>query len=80
MVRSMAAYRIPQDASAAVPRITKPTVLRRCRHELDVGLAETNAVARAIDVSGRDERSLLGSAPRRRESPVEEESTQRIVD
>ena len=27
MVGSMAAYRIPQDAIAAVPKITKPTVL-----------------------------------------------------
>jgi hypothetical protein len=63
MARSIAAYRTPQDAIAAVPKITKPTVLRRCRHELGVGLAEANAVARAIDVSGGGERSLLGSAP-----------------
>ena len=61
MVGSMAAYRIPQDAIAAVPKINKPTVLRRCRHEVDVGFAEINAVAREIDVSGGDERSLLGT-------------------
>ena len=65
MVGSMAAYRIPQDAIAAVPKINKPTVLRRCRHEVDVGFAEINAVAREIDVSGGDERSLLGTPLRR---------------
>ena len=66
MVGSMAAYRIPQDAIAAVPKINKPTVLRRCRHEVDVGFAEINAVAREIDVSGGDERSLLGATTAQR--------------
>jgi hypothetical protein len=49
VVRLMSAYGIPEDAIAAVLGITKPTLEKRCRHDLDVGLAEANsAVARSM--------------------------------
>jgi hypothetical protein len=44
LVKSMTAYGIPQNAICAVLKITRPTLERRCRQELDTGLAEANAV------------------------------------
>jgi hypothetical protein len=40
----MTAYGISQDAICAVLNVTRPTLERRCRHELDTGLAKANAM------------------------------------
>jgi hypothetical protein len=44
MVKAMASYGISQDAICAMLNVTRPTLERRCRHELDTGLAEANAM------------------------------------
>jgi hypothetical protein len=42
-VKWMAAYGIPQEAICALLKVTKPTLEKRCRLELDTGAAEANA-------------------------------------
>jgi len=46
-VKTMTAFGIPQGAICAVLKVTRPTPEKRCRHELDVGLAEANAAVAA---------------------------------
>ena len=43
LVKAMIAYGIPQDAICAVLKVTRPTLEKRCRVELDTGLAAANA-------------------------------------
>lgn len=46
-VRSMTSYGIPQHEICAVLKVTKPTLERRCRQELDTGAAVANAAVAA---------------------------------
>jgi hypothetical protein len=43
MVRTLTGYGIPQDAICAILKVTRPTLEKRCRHELDIGAADANA-------------------------------------
>ena len=42
-VKTMTGYGIPQHEIAATLRVTKPTLEKRCRAELDTGAADANA-------------------------------------
>ena len=42
-VKTMTGYGIPQDAICAIFKVTRPTLEKRCRVELDTGAADANA-------------------------------------
>jgi hypothetical protein len=42
LVKAMTAYGISQDAICAVLKVSRPTLEKRCRVELDTGAAEAN--------------------------------------
>ena len=43
MVKTLTGYGIPQDAICAILKITRPTLEKRCRVELDTGAADADA-------------------------------------
>jgi hypothetical protein len=47
LVKAMTAAGISQEAICAVLKITRPTLEKRCRHELDTGAADANATVAA---------------------------------
>jgi hypothetical protein len=42
-VKTLTGYGIPQDAICAILKVTRPTLEKRCRVELDTGAADANA-------------------------------------
>jgi hypothetical protein len=42
-VKTLTGYGIPQDAICAILKVTRPTLEKRCRLELDTGAADANA-------------------------------------
>src|SRR4051794_13171425 len=46
-VKLMTGYGIPQNAICAVLKTTKPILEKHCRHELDTGPADANAIVAA---------------------------------
>ena len=43
MVKTLTGYGIPQDAICAILKITRPTLEKPCRVELDTGAADADA-------------------------------------
>jgi len=46
-VKTMTGYGIPQHEIAATLRITKPTLEKHCRHELNTGMTQANSAVAA---------------------------------
>ena len=46
-VKTMTGYGIPQHEIAATLRVTKPTLEKHCRHELNTGMTQANSAVAA---------------------------------